>query len=67
MWIKVSLMKGVIRFGKKGKLTPRYIGPFQILAKVGNVAYQLDLPPELGNIHDVFHVSLLKKYVPCSK
>ncbi len=67
MWLKVSPMKGVIRFGKKGKLAPRYIGPFQILARVGNVAYQLELPQELGHIHDVFHVSLLKKYVPSSK
>ena len=57
-------MKGVMRFGKKGKLSPRYIGPFEILERVGNVAYGLALPPELASVHNVFHVSMLKKYVP---
>ena len=56
-------MKGVTRFGKKGKLNPRYIGPFEILERVGPVAYHLALPPELANIHDVFHVSILRKYI----
>ena len=56
-------MKGVMRFGKKGKLSPRYIGPFEILEKVGLVAYRLALPPELSSIHPVFHVSMLRKYL----
>ncbi|XP_074355397.1 uncharacterized protein LOC141695057 [Apium graveolens] len=51
-----------MRFGKKGKLSPRYIGPFEILKKVGTVSYQLALPPYLQNIHDVFHISVLKAY-----
>ena len=55
-------MKGVIRFGKRGKLSPRFIGPFEILEKVGDVAYKVALPPTL-NVHDVFHVSMLRKYV----
>ena len=59
--LKVSPWKGVIRFGKRGKLNPRYIGPFQILAKIGPVAYRLELPSELSAVHDVFHVSNLKK------
>ena len=54
-------MKGVHRFQVKGKLAPRYIGPFRILAKMGSVAYQLELPPSLADVHDVFHVSQLKK------
>ena len=56
-------MKGVMRFGKKGKLNPRFIGPFEILEKIGDVAYRLALPPELSNVHNVFHVSMLRKYV----
>jgi hypothetical protein len=54
-------MKGVKRFGVKGKLSPRYIGPFPILEKCGNVAYKLELPPSLVGVHDIFHVSQLKK------
>jgi hypothetical protein len=54
-------MKGVKRFGVKGKLSPRYIGPFPILEKCGTVAYKLDLPPSLAGVHDIFHVSQLKK------
>ena len=57
-------MKGVMRFGKKGKLSPRYIGPFEIIERVGKVAYRLALPSELSTVHNVFHVSMLKKYVP---
>ncbi|GJW03668.1 putative reverse transcriptase domain-containing protein [Tanacetum coccineum] len=59
--LKVSPWKGVIRFGKRGKLSPRYIGPFKILARVGLVAYTLELPEELQGIHSTFHVSNLKK------
>ncbi|KAI3825311.1 hypothetical protein L1987_06793 [Smallanthus sonchifolius] len=59
--LKVSPWKGVIRFGKKGKLTPRYVGPFKILERIGKVAYKLELPPSLGNVHPTFHVSNLKK------
>ncbi|GJY25180.1 putative reverse transcriptase domain-containing protein [Tanacetum coccineum] len=59
--LKVSPWKGVIRFGKQGNLNPRYIGPFKILAKVGTVAYQLELPEQLSRVHNTFHMSNLKK------
>ncbi|KAL4295736.1 hypothetical protein GQ457_12G011360 [Hibiscus cannabinus] len=62
VFLKVSPWKKVLRFGKKGKLSPRYIGPFEVLEKVGIVAYRLALPPEFDKIHNVFHVSMLKKY-----
>ncbi|KAI3678914.1 hypothetical protein L6452_38218 [Arctium lappa] len=61
--LKISPWKGVVRFGKKGKLSPRYIRPFEITARVGVVAYRLKLPVELGGIHDTFHVSNLRKCV----
>ena len=59
--LKVSPWKGMVRFGRWGKVNPRYIGPFEILARIGPVAYKLRLPQELQNIHDTFHVSNLKK------
>ncbi|GJT09976.1 putative reverse transcriptase domain-containing protein [Tanacetum coccineum] len=59
--LTVSPWKGVIHFGKKGKLAPRYVGPFEILERVSHVAYQLRLPEELSSVHDTFHVSNLKK------
>ncbi|GJT72649.1 putative reverse transcriptase domain-containing protein [Tanacetum coccineum] len=59
--LKVSPWKGVIRFGKRGKLNPRYIGPFRIIAKVGTLAYRLELPEQLSRVHSTFHVSNLKK------
>ncbi|GKB04959.1 reverse transcriptase domain-containing protein [Tanacetum coccineum] len=59
--LKVSPWKGVVRFGKKGKLSPRFVGPFEIIKKVGPMAYRLDLSDELNGVHDTFHVSNLKK------
>nr|GEW44688.1 hypothetical protein [Tanacetum cinerariifolium] len=59
--LKVSIWKGVIRFGKRGKLSPRYIGPFEIIKRTGPVAYKLELPEKLHGIHNTFHVSNLKK------
>ncbi|KAI5350281.1 hypothetical protein L3X38_003172 [Prunus dulcis] len=56
-------MKEVMRFGKKGKLSPRFIGSFEILERFGELAYKLALPPALEGVHDVFHVSMLRKYV----
>ncbi|XP_055829654.1 uncharacterized protein LOC129898957, partial [Solanum dulcamara] len=64
VWLKISPMKGVMRFGKKGKLSPRFVGPFEILRRVGGVAYKLALPPKLSAVHPVFHVSILRKYIP---
>jgi hypothetical protein len=59
--LKVSPWKGVIRFGKKGKLSPRFIGPFKVLKRIKDLAYQLELPPELDGIHSTIHVSYLRK------
>lgn len=64
VFLKISPWKGVIRFRSRGKLSPRYIGPFLILERIGPVAYRLELPPELEKIHNVFHVSMLKEYIP---
>ena len=61
--LKVSSWKGLIRFGKRGKLSPRFIGPFNVLQRVGNQAYKLELPKELNGIHDTFHVSYLRKFI----
>ena len=66
VFIKVSPLKGVLRFGKTNKLSPRYVGPFEILERIGSAAYQVALPPALSKIHNVFHISNLRKYVPDS-
>ncbi|KAL0362072.1 UNVERIFIED_CONTAM: hypothetical protein Scaly_1162400 [Sesamum calycinum] len=62
VFLKVSPWRGILRFGKKGKLSPRYIRPYEILERVGPLAYRLALPSELSQIHDVFHVSMLRRY-----
>ena len=64
VFLKVSLRKGVLRFGRRGKLRTRYIGLYEIIARVGPVAYRLDLPPALSKVHNVFHVSMIRKYIP---
>jgi len=64
VFLKLSPWKGILRFGRKGKLSPRYIGPYEVLERIGPSAYRLALPMELSKIHDVFHVSLLRKYIP---
>ena len=64
VFLKVMPKRGVVRFGKRGKLVPRYIGPFKVLERVGTVAYDLALPPSLSGVHEVFHVSMLRKYTP---
>ena len=64
VFLKVMPKRGGIRFGKRGKLSSRYIGPFEVLEKVGTVAYQLALPLGLSSVHAVFHVSMLRKYTP---
>ncbi|GKV13613.1 hypothetical protein SLEP1_g24604 [Rubroshorea leprosula] len=64
LFLKVSPTRGVLKFGIRGKLSPRYIGPYPILERIGEVACRLELPGNLTGVHDVFHVSLLRKYVP---
>ena len=64
VFLKVMPKKGVVRFGKRRKLAPRYIGPFEILERVGTVAYRLVLPSSLSGVYEVFHVSMLRKYTP---
>ena len=63
VFLRISPWKGVLRFKKKGKLSPRYMGPYEIVERIGEVAYRMRLPPELARIHDVFHVSMLRKYI----
>ncbi|KAL6176956.1 hypothetical protein ACLB2K_053588 [Fragaria x ananassa] len=63
VFLKLSPWKGVVRFGKRGKLSSRYIGPYEIIERVGSLAYRLALPSELSRIHNVFHVSMLRKYI----
>ena len=64
VWLRVSPTRGVRRFGIKGKLSPRYVGPFEILDRVGSAAYRVALPPRLEGVHPVFHVSQLREYIP---
>ena len=66
VFLKVMPKRGVVRFGKRGKLSPRFIGPFEILERVGTFAYRLALPPSMIGVHEVFHVSMLRKYTPNS-
>ena len=63
VFLKVSLTRGVFRFGTKGKLSPRYIGPYVIIARVGALAYRLQLLGSMAGVHLVFHVSMLRKYL----
>jgi hypothetical protein len=62
--LKVSPTKGIVHFGTTGKLNPRYIGPSVIIARVGSLAYRLQLPESMKGVHNVFHVSMLRKYLP---
>ena len=64
VFLKVMPKRGVVRFGKRGKLSPRVIGPFEMLERIGTVAYRLALPPSMLGVHEVFHVSMLRKYIP---
>ena len=64
IFLKVMPKRGVVRFGKRGKLSPRFIGPFEILERIGVVAYRLALPPSMSGVHEVFQVSMLQKYTP---
>ena len=64
VFLRISPWKGVLRFGKCGKLSPRYIRPYRIVERIGEVAYRLEFPSDLDRIHDVFHVYMLRKYKP---
>ena len=64
VFLKVMPKRGVVRFGKRGKLSPRFIGPFEILERVGTVACRLALLPSMSGVHEVFHISMLRKYTP---
>ena len=62
VFLKVMPKRGVVRFGKRWKLSPRFLGPFEILERIGTVAYGLALPPSMSGVHEVFHVSMLLRY-----
>ena len=64
VFLKVMPKRGVVRFGKRGKLSPRFMGSFEILERLGTIAYRLALPPSMSCVHEVFHVSMLRKYTP---
>ena len=64
VFLKVMPKRGVVRFDKRGKLSPRFIGPFEILERVGTVAYRLALLPIMSGVHEAFHVSMLRRYTP---
>ena len=64
VFLKVMPKRGVARFKKRGKLLPRFVGPFEILERVDTVAYRLALPPSMSGVHEVIHVSMLWKYTP---
>ena len=64
VFLKVMPKRGVVRFGKRGKLSPRFIGPFEILERVGAVEYRLALSPSMLGVHEVFYVSMLRRYTP---
>ena len=64
VFLKVMPKRGVVRFGKRGKLSPRFIGPFEVLERIDTVAYRLALPPSMIGVHEVFHVSMLQNYTP---
>jgi hypothetical protein len=66
-YLKVSPLRGTKRFHVKGKLSPRYVGPYLIMQRIGKVAYKLELPPELAGVHPVFHVSQLRKCMVVEK
>ena len=62
VFLKVMPKRGVVRFSKRGKLSPRFIGPFEILEMIGTIAYWLALPSSMSGVHEVFHISMLRKY-----
>ena len=64
VFLKVMSKRGVVRFGKRGELSPMFIGPFEILERIVTVAYRLALPPSMSGVHEVFHASILRKYTP---
>ena len=64
VFLKVMPKRGVVRFGKRGTLLSRFVGPFEIRERVGTVAYRLTLPPNMSSVHEVFHISMLRKYTP---
>ena len=66
VFLKVSLAKGIKRFGVRGELSPRYIGTYEIIEKLSPISYRLDLPVELEHVHRMFHISQLRKYIPDS-